>query len=305
MGNELKKADGLNTLATNLQVDPKELKTLLKSTIFGAVRVDKDNYREPTDAEITAIVAVSNAYNLNPIIKEIYAYPDTKRGRIVPVVSTDGWNRLMTTHREYKTHYYKWADDMETPNGGKPCPVWCEIHIVKKDGSEVIVREFLDECYVDTSYQSPWKTHTKRMLRHKTKIQGAREAFGFGGIYDKDEAERIVLSEDDISITDAEPAGKPDVSEPKAIENKEAKPEEKPTNQKSSGLTSKQKMVEKTALNVFNRKKEDYLVFLGNEYGATDVAELTDKQCTDAIKKLDEIYNENKKSEENKENGGW
>lgn len=32
----------------------------------------------------------------------------------------------------------------------------------------------------------------KRMLRHKAMIQCARLAFGFAGIYDKDEAERIV-----------------------------------------------------------------------------------------------------------------
>ncbi|ENC7540331.1 phage recombination protein Bet, partial [Salmonella enterica subsp. enterica serovar Brandenburg] len=31
-----------------------------------------------------------------------------------------------------------------------------------------------------------------RMLRHKAMIQCARLAFGFAGIYDKDEAERIV-----------------------------------------------------------------------------------------------------------------
>jgi hypothetical protein len=37
----------------------------------------------------------------------------------------------------------------------------------------------------------PWQTHPKRMLRHKAMIQCARLAFGYGGIYDQDEAERI------------------------------------------------------------------------------------------------------------------
>ncbi|EEW4602325.1 phage recombination protein Bet, partial [Escherichia coli] len=35
-------------------------------------------------------------------------------------------------------------------------------------------------------------SHPKRMLRHKAMIQCARLAFGFAGIYDNDEAERIV-----------------------------------------------------------------------------------------------------------------
>jgi len=38
----------------------------------------------------------------------------------------------------------------------------------------------------------PWQSHPKRMLRHKAMIQCARLAFGYGGIYDQDEAERIV-----------------------------------------------------------------------------------------------------------------
>ena len=41
-------------------------------------------------------------------------------------------------------------------------------------------------------YPGPWQTHTKRMLRHKTLIQGFRLAFGFAGIYDEDEAGRII-----------------------------------------------------------------------------------------------------------------
>ncbi len=38
----------------------------------------------------------------------------------------------------------------------------------------------------------PWQTHTKRMLRHKALIQCSRIAFGFVGIYDEDEAQRII-----------------------------------------------------------------------------------------------------------------
>ncbi len=64
----------------------------------------------------------------------------------------------------------------------------------------ICVTEWMDECR-----REPFKTregreiiaravqsHPKRMLRHKAMIQCARLAFGFAGIYDKDEAERIV-----------------------------------------------------------------------------------------------------------------
>ncbi|MGJ5653837.1 recombinase RecT, partial [Morganella morganii] len=50
------------------------------------------------------------------------------------------------------------------------------------------VTEYMSECNRGTQ---PWKSHPKRMLRHKAMIQCARLAFGFAGIYDQDEAERI------------------------------------------------------------------------------------------------------------------
>ncbi len=39
---------------------------------------------------------------------------------------------------------------------------------------------------------SAWQSHTKRQHRMKTIVQAYRTAFGFGGIYDPDEAERIL-----------------------------------------------------------------------------------------------------------------
>jgi hypothetical protein len=44
------------------------------------------------------------------------------------------------------------------------------------------------------------------MLRHKAMIQCARIAFGFGGIYDQDEAERIIEATPDEFVVSAETA---------------------------------------------------------------------------------------------------
>ena len=54
------------------------------------------------------------------------------------------------------------------------------------------MREFFDEVVRELDYKTPWDTHPNRMHRHKTLIQCARIAFGFAGIYDEDEAERII-----------------------------------------------------------------------------------------------------------------
>jgi hypothetical protein len=42
--------------------------------------------------------------------------------------------------------------------------------------------------------KGPWQTHPKRFHRHKALIQCARVAFGFTGIFEQDEAERIIES---------------------------------------------------------------------------------------------------------------
>jgi len=218
MSKDLVKKNALQSLAERLSVDPCDLKSTLKAAIFKPIKKKDGTYREAYDSEFIAYIAVANAYKLNPLTKEIYAYPDTKTGAIIPVVSTDGWNRLMTSHKDYRNHYYLEPEESQwiTMPGAKPCPKWCEIHIVKKDGSETVVREYLDEVYRQTDYDSPWKTHTKRMLRHKTKIQGAREAFGFAGIYEQDEAERIIEAES-VEIQS--------LKEPKALSEKKGKDE--------------------------------------------------------------------------------
>jgi len=210
--NLVKSKNALQTLAGRLCIDQTRLKQVLMSSVCKEIK---------NENEFAAFVVVANSYKLNPLTKEIYAFPDKKGNGIIPIVSTDGWNKLMTTHPEYKNHYYEYSEESITIETAKPCPEWMEIHIVKKDGSEIKVREYLDECFngnkkdrAGKPYQGPWDTHTKRMLRHKTKIQGAREAFGFGGIYDHDEAERIIEAEATVIDDLPQVNGKPLVSLP-------------------------------------------------------------------------------------------
>jgi len=145
-----------------------ELLDTLKATAFKG---------QVSDAQMTALLIVANQYGLNPWTKEIYAFPDKNNG-IVPVVGVDGWSRIINEHPQF--------DGLEFEQSEKDCT--CVIY--RKDRSKPIkVTEYKDECSRDTG---PWKSHPKRMLRHKALIQCARLAFGYTGIYDQDEAERIV-----------------------------------------------------------------------------------------------------------------
>lgn len=152
--------------------------------------------------QLMAFLMVADAHRLNPFTREIFAFPD-KQGGIVPVVSVDGWSRIVNENPHFNGVEFRYSENQTTMLGAKPCPDWCEAVIYRKDREHpIVVREYLDEVYrppLVKEYDNkqkvidgPWQSHTKRMLRHKALIQGARVAFGFAGIYDEDEAYRIV-----------------------------------------------------------------------------------------------------------------
>lgn len=145
-----------------------ELVTVLKATAFKG---------QVSDAQMSALLIVANQYRLNPWTKEIYAFPDKNNG-IVPVVGVDGWARIINENPAF--------DGMDFLQDEESCT--CVIY--RKDRAHPIkTTEYLSECKRGTQ---PWQSHPKRMLRHKAMIQCARLAFGYVGIYDQDEAERIV-----------------------------------------------------------------------------------------------------------------
>ena len=157
-----------------------------------AMRPDK-NGRVPSREEFAAFLLVAKEYKLNPLLKEIYAFP-AKNGGIVPVVSIDGWVNLINSHPQFD------GVEIEFEHHDEKL-ISCTCRIYRKDRSRpTIVTEYLHECIRNTE---PWAMK-HRMLRHKTLIQCGRYAFGFAGIYEQDEAERI---EADVAgtITSAKP----------------------------------------------------------------------------------------------------
>lgn len=148
--------------------DGSDLVPVLKATCFkGSTQV--------SDAQMTALLVVASQYKLNPFTREIFAFPD--KGGIVPVVSVDGWARIVNEQPQ--------MDGMEFIQDAESCTAI----IYRKDRSHPTkVTEYMIECKRGTQ---PWNSHPRRMLRHKALIQCARMAFGFAGIFDEDEAGRI------------------------------------------------------------------------------------------------------------------
>lgn len=162
------KQSALAVMASKFSVEPPKLLETLRATLMP----------KASNEELLAFVVTANQYDLNPFTKEIYAFPG-RSGGINPVVSVDGWIKLMNRHPQFDGIQFK-TEDREN----KPFSVTATIYL--KDRSRPVeVTEYFSECSRNTE---PWKVNPRRMLRHKALIQCARIAFGFSGISDEEEA---------------------------------------------------------------------------------------------------------------------
>lgn len=166
-------------LAGQLRCQPDKLLNLLKGTVFR-------NCKRNEEFQMACMVA--REYRLNPILKEIYAFPS--QNGVVPIISIDGWIRIINSHPKYAGCKFVYEGGIDGEGEGD---LSCTCEIYRTDRAKPIcVQEFYEECYRDTD---PWNSMPRRMLRWKALIQCARVAFGFAGIYDFDEGNDILAHE--------------------------------------------------------------------------------------------------------------
>lgn len=171
--------------ADRFGVDQDKLLTTLKGTVFRG-DPSKGERGELTNSQMVALLVVADQYHLNPFTREIYAFPDPKSGGIVPVVSIDGWMRIVNEHPQFDGLEVRYSDTTDQRN----VPEFVVVTIHRKDRSRPItILEYFSEVSRSTD---PWRQMPRRMLRHKGIIQCSRIAFGFAGIYDPEEAVTIV-----------------------------------------------------------------------------------------------------------------
>jgi phage recombination protein Bet len=180
-------------MASRFSVEPAKLLSTLKSTVF----------KNASDDELLALVVVANEYGLNPLTKEIYAFP-AKGGGIVPVVSIDGWINRMNSNAQFD------GLEFEDVFGDDKKPVSTTATIYRKDRSRPVkITEYYAECKRNTE---PWNMMPMRMLRHKALCQCVRVAFGFGGVFDEDEARDVAMR--DVTPATSEPTKPKFLSQP-------------------------------------------------------------------------------------------
>ena len=179
----------IETMAGEYGLEPK----IFKATIMAAAVGGGKNMNT---LDLAQLLLVAHQYNLNPVTKEIYAFPS--RYGLQPLVGIDGWLKLANSHPEFDGIQTEVVNDKDGNMIGMTASVW------RKDRSHPVVEtEFLSECRKSTEI---WKRMPNRMMKHRAKAQAIRTAFGFAGIYLPDEFDLNA----DLAVDDAEvkPNGK-------------------------------------------------------------------------------------------------
>jgi len=257
-----------------------------------------------SNEQFAAFLLVANEYGLNPITREIYAFPS--KGGIQPIVGIDGWMTIINNHQDFDGMEFE--DEFDD---GKLSSITCKIYR-KKRTHPVSVTEYMAECERPTE---PWKKWPARMLRHKAAIQCARYAFGFSGIVDPDEAERITKQTVDITppapeAPPAPPEPKPGILSAKVVEatdelgNREEikrKPGQPRTSTESYAEQGKQAMEDRAAAKGETFDPDDWLDSLATMFaGCTDedsVSEVWNDYAQPAIEAGDTMPPDREKAE--------
>jgi phage recombination protein Bet len=178
----------LYDMADRFAMDPAAFEAVVRKTV-----IPKDASRE----QFTAFLAVARDYELNPLTKEIYAFP-AKGGGVVPMVSIDGWLALANRRPEFNGMRLVENNDEK----GNLVSVTATVYRRDRDHATEVT-EYLEECRRATD---PWKNQPRRMLRHRATIQAIRYAFSISGIYEPDEADRAGMIDVTPSTSGPAPA---------------------------------------------------------------------------------------------------
>ena len=205
----------LQAMAARYSVEPQKLLETLKSTVF----------KNATNEQLMTLVVVANEHGLNPFTREIYAFPD-RSGGIQAVVGVDGWVRIITQHPDFDGVKFHQDDDS------------CTATIYVKGRSHPVeVTEYLDECRRNTD---PWKSHPRRMMRHKALIQCGRIAFGYGSLKDADDVVSVDVAPPAPSFPETHTPAPQNVTSPDFTPPAE-KQADKPRRGRPPGSTNKPK----------------------------------------------------------------
>ena len=170
----------IGRLGAQWGVDAAKLRSTLINTVFR-----QGDGSQPTNEELMVVLLVCEQFSLNPFAREIFAFK-AKGGQIVPVVSLDGWAKIVRRQKDFNGMRFR-VSERTVEVAGRALPEFCECSIFLKGIDEpVTVQEYTEECFNERS--PVWNKWPRRMLRTRAFIQAARLAFSLTGLYDEGDA---------------------------------------------------------------------------------------------------------------------
>lgn len=169
-------------LAERFGVEPGKLLNCLTNQVFR-----QTDGKVPSNEELMVLLLVCENYGLNPFNREVFAFRG-KGGDIVPIVSLDGWARIVRSQPDFDGMSFRFSETaVSVPGypGELPEYVECSMRL-KGVADPVVIQEYMVECFQDRS--PVWKKWPRRMLRTRAFIQCARLAFSLTGLYDENDA---------------------------------------------------------------------------------------------------------------------
>lgn len=168
-------------LAGKFGVEPNRLLKCLTTQVF-----KQADGRQPSNEELMVLLLVCENFGLNPFNREIYAFRG-KSGDIVPVVSLDGWAKIVRSQKDFNGVTFAFSNNtVKVPGSAQGLPEFVECAMRLKGVDEpIVIQEFMVECFNDKS--PVWRKWPRRMLRTRAFIQCARLAFSLTGLYDEGE----------------------------------------------------------------------------------------------------------------------
>ena len=184
----------VGTFAQRYNIEPSRVLGTLKKTAFPDAK---------SDEEFMSLLVICNEYQLNPFLREIYAF--SKDGRVFPMVGKDGWIRVLLRQPSYKGKKYTVSEKRTQVNQCAPCPEWVECCITFNDGRDPeTARVYLNEWHRNTP---TWKSMPFQMLKGKALKEAVREAFGIN-LYDEDDRDRILATDNAVTPVPTGPSNR-------------------------------------------------------------------------------------------------
>jgi hypothetical protein len=172
----------LQTMSNRLSLEPDKLLTILKTQIITV----RDTDPPPTNEECALVLHTMNKYELDPMVKQIYAF--RSRGKLQIVIGYDGWVRIAKKQPDYLGIEYEEGPMIAVPNGnGRKVPEWLKGKIISK--GERLPTSF--PVYFLEWYNPGNDSNKKRPYHHlrmKCFTQHVREHFGIAALDEQDAA---------------------------------------------------------------------------------------------------------------------